>query len=83
MEDSKEAWMWVYSNIENTGLNMNEVVYLQIKVNKEANEVHVVAATTNDEEVVINTFDSGGEARDYLITLMNAMNATEGVSVRQ
>lgn len=75
--------MWVYSNIENTGLNMNEVVYLQIKVNKEANEIHVVALTTNDEEVVLNKFDSGGEARDYLITLMNGMNSTEGLSVRQ
>lgn len=75
--------MWVYSAIENTGVNMDEVVHLQLKTDKSAQEVSVIATTTLEEEVVINTFDSGGEARDYLVALMNAMNSVEGVSVRQ
>ena len=77
VEDSKEAWMWIYADEENAGVNMRQVVHLTCRTNESSTAVQVIATTTTDEVIILRTFGSGGSARDWLKGLLVALNSEE------
>lgn len=72
VESNEEAWMWVYSVSDTTAVNMDHVVMISIK--SDAEEVLVLATTITDEDIVLHSAPSGGAARDFIRSLLVAMN---------
>lgn len=76
VEDSKEAWMWIYCGEDTTAVNMDHVVFIRLKGG--ANDVAVVATMETDDDIVLKVCNSGGEARDWLNKLLASANARGG-----
>jgi hypothetical protein len=73
IEESEEAWMWIYGNDETEAVNMDHVVSMRLQGGPDS--VMVVVTTVTEEEIVLQYCDSGGEARDVMKAILASANA--------